>query len=94
MPVKTKYYIGIFGSTGFTDPELAFTTILKVTRSGLNFYQITGGEPAGLQFLYLSADGGIFFDPNNPFNFTASEDIHSHSFSLWQLEQISVKFRA
>lgn len=91
--VKTKNYIGIFGSTGFNDPELAYSTILKVTRSGLAYNKISGGEPAGLQFLYLQDSGGIFFDPNNPFNFTAREDIHDHSFSLWQLEQISVKFK-
>lgn len=89
MSVKTKYYFGNPGSTGFYDAELSNTNIFCVTRSGTVYPVITVGEAAGLQVLYLTADGGIFFAPDLPFNGPPPDQ----PITINQLEKISVKFR-
>lgn len=90
MAIRTKYYYGLPGSTGFFDAELANTEIYCITRSGLTYTKITVGEAANLQALYLAGSGGIFFDPNTPFT-GPSPDL---PISINDLEKISVKFRS
>lgn len=89
MSVKTKYYVGSPGSTGFFDAELSNTTILWVTRTGMVHTVITVGEAANQEVLYLAAGGGIFFDPNIPFTGPPPDE----PVALSQLEKISVKFK-
>jgi hypothetical protein len=89
MSLKTKYYFGMPGATGFFDPALSNTTIYSVTRSGTVYSVITVGEAANIQVLYLASGGGIFFDPNIPFIGPAPD----LPISINDLEKISVKYR-
>lgn len=90
MSIRTKYYFGTVGSTGFFDPALANTTIMKVTRSGTAYNPvITVGEASNLEVLYIASGGGIFFDPSLPFTGPAPD----LPVSINDLEKISVKFR-
>lgn len=89
MSIRTKYYVGSPGSTGFFDPALSNTEIFCVTRSGSTHTVVTVGEAGNLQVLYLAPSGGIFFDPTNPFNGPAPD----LPVSINDLEKISVKYR-
>lgn len=89
MSIRTKYYFGNPGATGFYDAELTNTEIFCVTRSGTVYPVITVGEASGLQVLYIAAGGGIFFAPDLPFN-GPPPDL---PVTIIQLERVSVKFR-
>lgn len=88
MSVKTKYYIGTPNGTWITDSELAYVTILKVTRSGTVFTK-TGAESAeSLRFIYSPSIGRIYFSADNPFGgFSGGRP------QINLLEKVSVKFK-
>lgn len=65
MPVYTKYYTGIPNAPGVVDPELSFVTILRVSREGDVYQQISTipvlGKP---EFFYNQPNGRIIFGPD------------------------------
>lgn len=89
MSIRTKYYLGTPGSTGFFDPDLSNTVIFQVTRSGSTYSVIKVGEAANMEVLYLASGGGVFFDPSMPFTGPAPD----LPVSINDLEKVSVKFR-
>lgn len=69
MPVFTKYYRGLPGQTMIMDMELAFVSVLKVTRSGLvhRMWDYDALWTPGLVFKYNPWMGAVEFNPANPF---------------------------
>ena len=86
MAVKTKYYLGMPGVRYIQDSELALVTILRVTRSGIDYYRGVI-NPVNLQYVYHVGPGKITFE--NDFN-GPPPDL---PVTLSQLEPISVKFK-
>jgi hypothetical protein len=51
--IDERYYIGTPGLTYINEPELAFVTILTVSRNGVIYTEV-GSTPTGNQFKYTS----------------------------------------
>lgn len=66
MPVYEKTFVGIPGLYEVSDPSMAYSTILMVSRSGAVHKQ-TAGEPGNQEFGYELANGRIFFESTNVF---------------------------
>jgi hypothetical protein len=90
MSVHIKYYYGQPGATYFTDPDLAWSTVLNITRSALTHFLTSNPEASGLQYKFSIAEGKISFDPNNPFS---GIRIGGRPIPLSSRERISVKYQ-
>lgn len=86
MSIKTKTYFCTPGQTSITDYQLAFVTVLRVTREGFVYSE---GEPSSLKFSYDHNAGKIQFDPANPFYNPGGVGRPNR----YQLERITVKYK-
>jgi len=84
--IDERYYTGTVGLTYIIEPELAFVTILTVSRNGM-IYTETTGTPTGNQFKYTST-GRIDFG-------TALElvPVRIGPFDTYQCEKVYVKYK-
>lgn len=90
MSIQSKTYFGTPGQTSITDYQLAFVTVLRVTRSTRTYSKVDGTPAAAsLQFSYDHNAGKIQFDPANPFYGPGGIGRPDR----YQLERITVKYK-
>lgn len=84
--IDERYYTGTVGLTYIIEPELAFVTILTVSRNGSIMTEVSG-TPTGNEFKYTST-GRIDFG-------TAIElvPVRIGPFDTYQGEKIYVKYK-
>jgi hypothetical protein len=84
--IDERYYTGTVGLSYIIEPEIAFVTILTVSRNGA-IYKKVGSSPTGREFVYTST-GRIDFG-------TAIEEvtITTPAGEYTQPEKVYVKFK-